>query len=54
LKEDLINRRREYNLPTNGSKGDLLEYIYCRIENKAIRKIKTKRTIFRTKNHEKV
>ena len=45
LKEDLINMCKEYNLPTNGSKENLLEYICNFIENKSVKKIKSKRNI---------
>ncbi|GHV47494.1 hypothetical protein AGMMS49546_37170 [Spirochaetia bacterium] len=43
LKEDLINMCKEYNLPANGSKEHLLEYIYKFIENKSVKRIKSKR-----------
>jgi hypothetical protein len=42
LKEDLIKLCKEYNLPTNGSKENLLEYIGNLIENKPVKKIKVK------------
>jgi hypothetical protein len=42
LKEDLIKLCKEYNLPTNGSKENLLEYIGNLIENKPVTKIKVK------------
>jgi hypothetical protein len=40
LKEDLIKLCKEYNLPINGSKENLLEYIGNFIENKPVIKIK--------------
>ena len=39
LKKDLINICKKYNLPTTGSKGNLLEYICCFIENKPVKKV---------------
>ena len=39
LKKDLINICKKYNLPTTGSKGNLLEYICCFIENKHVKKV---------------
>jgi len=45
LKEDLINMCKDNNLPTNGSKENLLEYICDFIENKSVKKIKPKRNI---------
>ena len=38
LKNDLISICKKYNLPTTGSKGNLLEYICCFIENKPVKK----------------
>jgi hypothetical protein len=43
LKNDLINMYKKYNLPTVGSKENLLEYICNFIENKPVEKIKQKR-----------
>ncbi|MDR1402409.1 MAG: SAP domain-containing protein [Tannerellaceae bacterium] len=45
LKEELINMCKKYNLPTNASKEDLLEYICNFIENKSVGKVKSKRRI---------
>ena len=45
LKEDLIKLCKEYNLPTNGSKDNLLEYIGNYIENKPVKKLKNKTKI---------
>jgi hypothetical protein len=45
LKKDLIKLCKEYNLPTNGAKETLLEYIGDFIENKPIEKIKEKTRI---------
>jgi hypothetical protein len=42
LKEDLIKLCREHNLLTNGLKENLLEYIGNYIENKPIKKNKSK------------
>src|SRR5215470_538795 len=42
LKEDLIKLCKKYNLPTNGSKENLLEYIGNFIENKPVEKIEIK------------
>ena len=38
LKNDLINICKSHNLPTSGSKENLLEYICCLIENKPLGK----------------
>jgi len=43
LKNDLVNICNKYNLPTVGSKGNLLEYISNYIENKVIKKVKIKK-----------
>jgi hypothetical protein len=40
LKNDLVDICKEYNLPTTGSKENLLEYICSFIENRLIKKIK--------------
>ena len=40
LKEHLINMYKEHNLPTDGSKEKLLEWLCSFIENKPIRKIR--------------
>jgi hypothetical protein len=45
LKEDLIKLCKEHNLPINGSKENLLEYIGNFIENKPVEKIKIKTKI---------
>jgi hypothetical protein len=45
LKEDLLKLCKKYNLPTNGSKENLLEYIRNFIENEPIKKIKVKQKI---------
>jgi hypothetical protein len=45
LKEDLIKLCRKYNLPANGSKENLLEYIGNFIENKPVEKIRVKQKI---------
>jgi hypothetical protein len=45
LKEDLIKLCKKYNLPANGSKGNLLEYIRNFIENEPVEKIKIKQKI---------
>ena len=42
LKEDLLKLCKKHNLPLNGSKENLLEYICNYIENKPIDKIKIK------------
>ena len=39
LKNDLVNICKKYNLPTSGSKENLLEYICCLIESKPIKKL---------------
>ena len=39
LKSDLLKLCKKYNLPTIGSKGNLLEYICCFIENKPVKKV---------------
>ncbi|RBQ22535.1 hypothetical protein ALNOE001_17310 [Candidatus Methanobinarius endosymbioticus] len=38
LKKDLMNMCKEYELPTTGSKDDLLKYLANFIENKPIEK----------------
>jgi hypothetical protein len=42
LKEDLVKLCKENNLPTNGSKQNLLDYIDNFIKNKPVVKIKTR------------
>jgi len=42
LKNDLIKLCKEHNLPANGSKENLLEYLCSFIENKPVNKIKKK------------
>ena len=43
LKNDLVNICKKYNLPTIGSKGNLLKNISNFIENKSIKKVKIKK-----------
>jgi hypothetical protein len=45
LKADLIALCKQYNLPTTGSKENLLKYICSFIENKSIEKVKSKQKI---------
>jgi hypothetical protein len=45
LKEDLIKLCKKYNLPSTGSKENLLEYICNLIENKFVNKVKVKTKI---------
>jgi hypothetical protein len=45
LKNDLINMCKKHNLPINGSKENLLEYICNSIENKPVKKIKLKQKV---------
>jgi uncharacterized protein (DUF433 family) len=45
LKNDLIDLCKQYALPTSGSKENLLEYISNFIQNKSVKKIKSKQKI---------
>jgi hypothetical protein len=45
LKNDLVNLCKTYELPTSGSKENLLKYICNFIENKSVEKIKSKQKI---------
>jgi hypothetical protein len=44
-KKDLVNLCKLYGLPTSGLKEILFEYICCFIENKPVKKLKTKRKV---------